>query len=246
MKSSRIVGNRGFTLVELLVVIGIIAVLVGMIFPVVRSARNAATNVRCQTNLREVANAYRMYGQTFKDQAPLGFFNNTLQDNYTAYSGTARRELFPMMLVNARLLKMPEILFCPAESNESYTFKSRTNPWPPVAGSQTTVNIGYGTRPMVNWPSNLAWPTQSFPRLSKLGRKAIMSDLTITTASLSTRHRKGINVSYADGSVDFMPQKLFATQLNVAGASSGAPSTTVINVGNSVPSPLWAELDKAY
>ena len=52
---------RGFTLVELLVVIGIIAVLVSILLPSLNKARNAAISTQCQSLLRQMSNADNIY-----------------------------------------------------------------------------------------------------------------------------------------------------------------------------------------
>jgi len=63
--------RRGFSLLEMLVVIVVLAVLTGITFTALRGARQAARGTVCQSNLRTLGVAFASYRSTYKDLLPL-------------------------------------------------------------------------------------------------------------------------------------------------------------------------------
>lgn len=63
-------GRKGFTLIELLVVIAIIAILAAILFPVFAKARAAAFASDCQSNMKQIGTALRMYAGDNHDMYP--------------------------------------------------------------------------------------------------------------------------------------------------------------------------------
>jgi len=64
--------SKGFTLVELLVVIGIIALLISILLPALGKAREQARRVACLSNLHQLAVLANVYATNYKGHFPLG------------------------------------------------------------------------------------------------------------------------------------------------------------------------------
>jgi len=62
--------SKGFTLVELLVVIGIIALLISVLLPALNKAREAANRIACMANLRSVTQTMQLYASESKGAIP--------------------------------------------------------------------------------------------------------------------------------------------------------------------------------
>ncbi|MEM9752238.1 MAG: prepilin-type N-terminal cleavage/methylation domain-containing protein [Planctomycetota bacterium] len=62
--------SNGFTLIELLVTIGIIALLIGILLPVLSAVRNAGRSAVCLANMRSVTQAALVFSADHRDQLP--------------------------------------------------------------------------------------------------------------------------------------------------------------------------------
>ena len=97
-------GKDGFTLVELLVVVAVIAVLASLLVVAVNSAKGKARRITCANNLRQINLGLRMYSDDWNDKAPkylVGangpfFTYKMLMNNYVGSSGgpAVRAKLF--------------------------------------------------------------------------------------------------------------------------------------------------------
>jgi prepilin-type N-terminal cleavage/methylation domain-containing protein/prepilin-type processing-associated H-X9-DG protein len=234
LRGKRRVG--GFTLVELLVVVGIIAVLISILLPAMSKARDSARKTACLSNLRQAHQLIAMYANEYKDRVPVGY-RGQKQFNSMIYSGTAGRFVLFGLVRTAGYMPEPAVFYCPAENDPRSIQGSDVNPWPPGPEGNPTINVaaGYGFRPEVDIPDDpTTWGTL-LPKLSKFRSKAILGDLTALPARVNTRHRLGVNVLYGDGSAKWIPREVFDEPLSQCTALGAA--------ANPFQDQIWEKFD---
>jgi type II secretory pathway pseudopilin PulG len=70
-------GRTAFTLTELVVVVGLVAVLIGLLLPAIQQAREAAPRASCADNLRCIGAAIRSYGDAHDGELPYSHRNKS-------------------------------------------------------------------------------------------------------------------------------------------------------------------------
>jgi prepilin-type N-terminal cleavage/methylation domain-containing protein/prepilin-type processing-associated H-X9-DG protein len=119
--------RRGFTLIEVLVVIGIIAVLMALILPAAEHVRHQAYIDKCASNLRQIGLAFQTYAQENHGNYPRTGYDGSYSNPLTVGTGVNATDPFqtgpgsvqpndvtaPLFLLMKGQRLTPEVLICP-------------------------------------------------------------------------------------------------------------------------------------
>ena len=209
---------RGFTLVELLVVIGIIALLIGIVLPSLNVARLEARRVQCLSNLRQLGTLATLYVNDNRGLYPVAqwsggdatLFVESGWDFSTLYRPATPPQIVPGLLYNGR--GPTSVQQCPIYQGESNTAVAD-----PFTGyNYNTSYIGHGQNETIEAPmkavavrrpaevalfgdGQYANGANKFMRAPFLSVGDASYPLQRAAGTQGFRHRKATNVAYCDG-----------------------------------------------
>jgi len=173
----------GFTLVELLVVIGIIAVLIAILLPALNKAREASNRTACLSNLRTLAQAMMMYAGENKDRLP-----NSVQPQVGSSPDA-------LIALNRDFVKNPKVFHCPSDID-------------PVPEKIETDDYAQHNSARVSYEFySVWWLPANGPRLVKIKDAPLAWDIdggNPSATPLQNHGTNGGNVVFADGHGQWM------------------------------------------
>lgn len=129
--------KKGFTLVELLVVIGIIALLISILLPSLNRARQTANSVACQSNLRQIGMAVAMYQNANRGSFPMWDTHAIVSWYPNVFRVAWARELW-----NDNYLSNGKVYNCPAKPPNEVDFNSFVKNYQNSGSPTTNVEEG--------------------------------------------------------------------------------------------------------
>lgn len=225
--------RRGFSLVELLVVIGIIGILMGLLIPVTMRARRAARGTQCANNMRQIGNFMLIYANANNDYFPFvgtsvgcmtdpRFVWRTDWNDFVSVDGFPHSAL-GVLLANGTIHQgNGSLMYCPLDAREylNWDIMKRFFPAPGEMVLRDTFKSSYSARPIKKiWIRTktceppipgVIYP-MPLPKLDQMMNKAVLAEAPERPPyNHGTTGAPQIQALFNDGAVRLVPIKPWA------------------------------------
>lgn len=222
--------RSGFTLVELLVVLGIIALLAALLFPVLAEARTHARTRACISQLRQLGQSTLLYLPDWNDTYPLAGYVSINPQNQRCLM-TLYHELVPY-------IKDKQIVLCPADGDpvDVQAIFSQVMPLCPAMGFRYSSYMAnwcvFETGDLLPGTSHppIAHAQIEFPAETVLYYDAVMVGLPTLTPYIQGRHNEQVGANFADGHARLLKSRKGYAQIT-RGDGKPASNYCLIEVG---------------
>lgn len=211
--------SKGFTLIELLVVIAIIAILAGLLLPVLAKAKQKAMGISCMSNLKQLQVCYQMYVGDFNDFVPPNFAVSTASLTNAWVLGNPKTDTTTANIESGVLYsynRSVKIYVCPADKSMTSASMSapqgvprnRTYSIDYILGGDMANAITKHTAILNPSPSQKSVFWDEDPRSIDNGAFGIRPTGTWVWWNLpGSSHNKACGVSFADGRAEIWKWK---------------------------------------
>ena len=217
--SRRSGGRRGFSIVELLVVVAILAVLLSILVPSLGRAKELARRAACASGLKAIGSAHHSYGTEWNRQ--LAWAPPTAHSGLGIWSvwHPSAGSYGAGLLVEKGFLGTGTVLYCPSWEHPYYMYNHPVYGWPADGDptGQQWASCGYNYRATFEAPSYRSGNMDIDPADEPLTGDGFTN--AAGPPGVDRHHLEGYNILYMDGKCVFRrdPDRVLADWVVEAG-----------------------------
>ncbi len=215
--------KRGFTLLEVLVVLFVVCILAAFLFPVGSRSRESARRISCQSNLKQIGLGFLQYERDYDEKHPLAYADDDASGTYDASLDRGWMQIVQPYIKSTQVFQCPSELasYSPPLRATDYWYSatiSQTKQLTDVAKPAQTVLCGDG----IGMPAAFVATHGAIAYNGNAPALKYNGDIWDTTEKTNgqggRRHLDGLNFLFCDGHVKWLkPENVGAAKVSAGG-----------------------------